>query len=228
MRPFAGLRMFTLFERLLKPAVAPETPEPPPGLVAFYWHFARQAKPLFVALFVAGFIVAILDTMIPIFIGQVVTLVTSAQPATLFAEHGTMLIGMALMLLVARPIAMTAQNLLANQAIAANVTNRVRWQNHWHVVRQSWAFFQNDFAGRIANRVMQTGPAMRETVVALITGVWYILVYGTSALLLLGARGPLARASRRVVVLRLSRIVARDRAAHARPLEGRCRRPARR
>src|ERR1043165_6202156 len=182
--------MFTLFERLLKPAVAPETPEPPPGLVAFYWHFARQAKPLFVALFVAGFAVAIMDTMIPLFIGQVVTLVTSAQPATLFTEHGRMLIGMALVLLVVRPIALTAQNLLANQAIAANVTNRIRWQNHWHVVRQSWAFFQNDFAGRIANRVMQTGPALRETVVALITGVWYILVYGTSALLLLGRADP--------------------------------------
>src|SRR4051794_35698405 len=182
--------MFTLFERLLKPAVAPEIPEPPPGLVAFYWHFARQAKPLFAALFVAGFIVAIMDTMIPIFIGRVVTLVTSAEPATLFAEHGPMLIGMALVLLVARPAAMTMQNLLANQAIAANLTNRIRWQNHWHVVRQSWAFFQNDFAGRIANRVMQTGPALRETIVALITGVWYILVYGTSALLLLARADP--------------------------------------
>src|SRR3954451_7792519 len=182
--------MFTLFEQLLKPAVAPETPEPPPGLVAFYWHFARQAKPLFAALFVAGFLVAIMDTMIPIFIGRVVTLVTSAQPATLFAEHGPMLIGMALVLLVARPAAMTMQNLLANQAIAANLTNRVRWQNHWHVVRQSWAFFQNDFAGRIANRVMQTGPALRETIVALITGVWYILVYGTRALLLLAHADP--------------------------------------
>src|SRR6478735_11323418 len=113
--------MFSLFERLLKPAVAPDAPEPPPGLVAFYWHFARQAKPLFAALFVAGFIVALLDTTIPIFIGRVVTLVTSAQPATLFAEHGTMLVGMALVLLVLRPAAMTMQNLLANQAIAANV-----------------------------------------------------------------------------------------------------------
>ncbi len=74
-----------------------------------------------------------------------------------------------------------------NQAIAANVSNRIRWQNHWHVVRQSWAFFQNDFAGRIANRVMQTGPAMRESLVALLTGVWYILVYGTSALILLAS-----------------------------------------
>ena len=64
------------------------------------------------------------------------------------------------------------------------------------MVRQSWAFFQNDFAGRIANRVMQTGPAIRETVVALITGVWYILVYGTSALLLLAHRRSVARACR--------------------------------
>jgi ATP-binding cassette subfamily B multidrug efflux pump len=182
--------MFAVFERLLKPAVAPETPEPPPGLIAFYWHFAKQAKPLFAMLFVAGFIVAVMDTMIPIFIGRVVTLVTSAQAATLFSDHGALLIGMALVLLVLRPAAMTAQNLLANQAIAANVTNRIRWQNHWHVVRQSWAFFQNDFAGRIANRIMQTGPALRETVVALITGVWYILVYGTSALLLLAHADP--------------------------------------
>ncbi len=182
--------MFALFERLLKPTGITEAAEPPAGLIAFYWHFARQAKLLFAALFVAGFVVAVLDTMVPIFIGRVVTLVTAADPKTLFADYGPMLIGMALVLLVLRPAAITAQNLLSNQAIAANVSNRIRWQNHWHVVRQSWAFFQNDFAGRIANRVMQTGPAIRETVVALITGVWYIMVYGTSAALLLGSANP--------------------------------------
>jgi hypothetical protein len=63
----------------------------------------------------------------------------------------------------------------------------VRWQSHWHVVRQSWPFFQADFAGRIANKVMQTGPAVRDTLTALITGVWYILVYGTTALILLAS-----------------------------------------
>ena len=76
---------------------------------------------------------------------------------------GRILLGMALVLLVLRPLALTAQNIVANQAIAANVSNMIRWQSHWHVVRQSWAFFQNDFAGRIANRVMQTGPSIRET-----------------------------------------------------------------
>jgi ATP-binding cassette subfamily B multidrug efflux pump len=94
---------------------------------------------------------------------------------------------MAAIILIARPCAIAAQNLVANQAIAANVANMIRWQNHWHVVRQSWAFFQNDFAGRIANKVMQTGPALRESLVSMITAVWYILVYGTSAMLLLAS-----------------------------------------
>src|SRR5438874_722576 len=182
--------MFRLFERLLKPTDIPERTEPPSGFIAFFWHFARQAKPLFGALFAAGLVVALLDSTIPVFMGRIITLITARPPDQLFARFWPHLLGMALVLLVARPIALTAQNLIANQAISANVSNRIRWQNHWYVVRQSWAFFQNDFAGRIANRVMQTGPAIRETLVALLTSVWYILVYGTSALILLGSADP--------------------------------------
>ena len=182
--------MFALFERLLPPTAVPEHPEPPPGLVGFYWHYARQAKRLFIGLFAAGFVVALLDSLIPVFMGRVVTLITATKPETLFADFWPILAGMALVLLVLRPLALTSQNIMANQAIAANVGNMIRWQNHWHVVRQSWAFFQNDFAGRIANRVMQTGPSIRETLTALITAVWYILVYGTSALILLASADP--------------------------------------
>jgi ATP-binding cassette, subfamily B, multidrug efflux pump len=182
--------MFALFERALKPTQLPDNPEPPARLAAFYWHFARQARGLFAGLFVTGLCVALLDSMIPVFIGRVVTLVTSTPPDQLLAQSGHILLGMAAVLLVVRPLAVTTQNLLANQAIAANVANLIRWQNHWHVARQSWAFFQNDFAGRIANKVMQTGPALRESLVSLITGVWYILVYGTSAVILLAAADP--------------------------------------
>ena len=182
--------MFSLFERLHKPTAAPEQAAPPPGFIAFFWHFARQAKGLFAALFAAGLVVALLDSTIPVFMGRIVTLITASRPDELFANFWPHLVGMALVLLIARPIALTVQNLIANQAISANVSNRIRWQNHWYVVRQSWAFFQNDFAGRIANRVMQTGPAIRETLVALLTSVWYILVYGTSALVLLGSADP--------------------------------------
>ncbi len=182
--------MFALLERVLRPTEPPSQPEPPAGLMAFYWHFARQAQGVLIALFVVGFFVALLDSMIPVFIGRVVTLVTASNPERLFADHGWLLAGMALVLLIVRPLALTAQNLVTNQAIAANVSNLIRWQNHWHVARQSWAFFQNDFAGRIASRVMQTGPALRESLVSLLTAVWYIMVYGTSALLLLGSADP--------------------------------------
>jgi ATP-binding cassette subfamily B multidrug efflux pump len=177
--------MFRFFERSLKTTTIPEQPVPPPGLVAFYWHFASQAKPLFLGLFAVGFAVALLDVTIPVFIGEVVNLVTRANPATLFRDAWPTLAGMAAVMLLVRPAVFVTQHMLMNQAIAANVSNRIRWQNHWHVVRQSWAFFQNDFAGRIATRVMQTGPAIRESLVALLTAVWFILVYGTSSLLLL-------------------------------------------
>ena len=179
--------MFRLFEKALDPTELPAQSQPPAGLIAFYWHFARQAKGLFAALFVAGLIVALLDSTIPVFMGRIVTLVTSSQPETLWTDNWPMLLGMAVVLLLLRPLAQMAQNLVSNQAIAVNVANMIRWQNHFHVARQSWAFFQNDFAGRIANRVMQTGPAVRESLVALITGVWYILVYGTAALILLAS-----------------------------------------
>ena len=179
--------MFRLFEKVLNPTDQPARTEPPTGLTAFYWHFARQAKGLFIALFVVGFVVALLDSMIPVFMGRVVTLVTTSDPARLWEQSWHMLLGMAVVLLFVRPVALTAQNLIAHQAISANVSNMIRWQNHWHVARQSWAFFQNDFAGRIATRVLQTGPAVRELLVALITGVWYILVYGSSALILLAS-----------------------------------------
>jgi ATP-binding cassette subfamily B multidrug efflux pump len=179
--------MFGYFEQKLSPTATVAADDPPVGLVAFYWHFVRQAKGLFLGLFVAGFMVALLDATVPVFMGRVVTLVTTSTPDRLWPESWPALLGMAAVLLVARPIGITLQNLFSNQAIAANMSNLVRWQTHWHVARQSWAFFQNDFAGRIANKIMTTGPALRESTVALLTSVWYILVYGTSALILLAS-----------------------------------------
>ena len=160
--------MFSFFEKTLTPTSVPERPEPPGGLLAFYWHFARQAKGLFAALFVIELFVALLDTAIPWFIGRIVTLVTLGAGRPVPCRH--LAAGSPAWrswCLVARPGIVLARYLLTNQAIAGPFTNLVRWQSHWHVVRQSWAFFQNDFAGRISNRVMQTGPALRESLVAL-------------------------------------------------------------
>ena len=176
--------MFAFFEQFLTPTAAPENPEPPGGLIAFLWHFARQAKWLFAALFVIELFVALSDSAVPWFMGRVVTMVTKTPPDRFLATSWPWLLGMAVVVLIVRPTVTLTRYLITNQAIAAPFTGLIRWQSHWHVVRQSWAFFQNDFAGRISNRVMQTGPSVRSTLTATITTVWYILVYGFSAIAL--------------------------------------------
>jgi ATP-binding cassette, subfamily B, multidrug efflux pump len=176
--------MFAKFERFLTPTATPEHPEPPAGLIAFLWHFARQAKWLFAALFVIELLMALSDSAVPWFMGRVVTMVTKMPADQFFAEGWPWLLGMAVVVLVVRPGVMLLRYLINNQALAAPFTGLVRWQAHWHVVRQSWAFFQDDFAGRISNRVMQTAPSVRSTLTATISAVWYIIIYGVSAIAL--------------------------------------------
>jgi ATP-binding cassette, subfamily B, multidrug efflux pump len=179
--------MLRRFEALLNPTA--RSPEPPPteGLWPFYWQFIRQVRPLVVALFAFGGLIAMLDVTIPAFIGRVVGLVSSHTPEALLREAWPQLATMAGVLLLVRPLVFMSHVVLINQVVNPGLSNMVRWQNHWHVVRQSWTFFQNDFAGRIANRVLQTGPSLRESLVMAFDAAWYIVVYGSSALVLLAS-----------------------------------------
>src|SRR5579862_7000611 len=184
--------MLKFFERRLEPTgPLPDAPPPtltsPHAVLRFYWHFVRQIPGPIAAVFTTSFFVAINDAAIPVCIGRVVSLVSAQDPLTIWDRAGFQLLAMAVLLLVLRPTAHFAQAVIVNQMLIPGLTNLVRWQNHWHVVRQGWTFFQNDFAGRIAARVMQTGPALRESAVLSILGIWYILVYGTSAVALLAA-----------------------------------------
>ena len=177
--------MFAFFENLIRPTERPGT-APPQTLVAFYWHYVRQTKGLFGAMFVTGLVVALIDTLIPVFIGRMVRLMESPDRVAALTEATPTLVGMALLVLIGRPLALLLDSLVRNNAVVPGVTSLIRWQSHWHVVRQSLPFFQNDFAGRIANRVMQTSNAVRECVVSSIRAVWYIVIYGLSALILMG------------------------------------------
>jgi ATP-binding cassette, subfamily B, multidrug efflux pump len=174
-------------EALLDPtARQPEVP-PVDSMPAFYRHYLSQERWLIIGLFLFGGLAGILDVTVPAFIGRVVGLVSNHTPAALLHEAWPQLAGMAVVLLLLRPSVLLCHIVLINQVVNPGLSNMIRWQNHWHVVRQSWTFFQNDFAGRIANRVIQTGPALRESVVMSFDAAWYIIVYGSSALLLLAS-----------------------------------------
>jgi ATP-binding cassette, subfamily B, multidrug efflux pump len=180
--------MFKFFESRIGDISTPpdaSSSGPPPGLVAFYWHFVRQTKGLYLTMLVTGLGVALVDTVIPVFIGRLVGLMTSANPALALQQQLPLLLAMGLALLVGRPTMVLLDSLVRNNAVIPGATTLIRWQSHWHVVRQSGPFFQNDFAGRLATRVMNTGNALRESVVATIRAVWYVAVYGISALSLM-------------------------------------------
>lgn len=106
--------MFRFFETLLNPTLDAADTTPPAGLLAFYWHYARQARGLLVALFVAGTVVALMDLLIPIFIGRVVDLVSAHTPEEVLRDHWAELADMALVQLCVRPLILLGQNLIAN------------------------------------------------------------------------------------------------------------------
>jgi len=153
--------------------------------LAFYWHFVRQTKGWYAAMFAASLAVAALDTVIPLFIGRLVSLMEATDRMAAVREQLPMLLAMVGLVLVVRPLALLADIAIRHMVLIPGATCLIRWQSHWHVIRQSWPFFQNDFAGRIANRVMQTAHALRESVMASIRAVWYIGAYGVIAYVLM-------------------------------------------
>lgn len=178
------MMIFRWFESLIDPfRPAPEA-MPPRTVAAFYWHFIRQAWPVFAVLTVVGFFVAIVEVVMFDYLGKVVDLVNTTPAAELFARHGGELLWMAAVMLLVRPVCLGLHDLLLNQTVHPSMTNLVRWQTHRYMLKQSMSFFQNDFAGRVANRIMQTGPSLRESTTQSFDALWYVVVYSGSAIYL--------------------------------------------
>ncbi len=174
--------MLSWFERLIDPYKDVPIVQPPDKLGAFYRHFLRRIWWVYVLIMLFGMLGSLIEVSLVAFVGQVVDLAKSAaNPADFFDANGRTLLWMAFVAMVARPLAFGVHTLLINQTANANVMNMVRWQQHRYILRQSLSFFQNDFAGRIANKIMQTGGAVRQSVVETVDALWYVAIYWTSA-----------------------------------------------
>jgi ATP-binding cassette subfamily B multidrug efflux pump len=180
--------MFRWFETRIE-AFPDEPPaRPPETLLAFYAYFIKPVWPAFAVLLVAGFLGSLIEVTLLAFVGSLVDMMKAAEtPQTFMANHWAILLWMSFVALVARPIVSTAHDLIKNQIIAGPVANRVRWLTHRYVLRQSLGFFQNDFAGRVANKVMQAAPALRDSVVQVIDAIWYAAVQWVGAAVIFAA-----------------------------------------
>ena len=174
--------MLSWFERLIDPYKDVPIVQPPDKLGAFYRHYVRPVWWVYALIMLFGLLGSLIEVSLVAFVGQIVDLAKSAaNPAEFFELHGRTLLWMAFVAMVARPLAFGVHTMLINQTANANVMNMVRWQQHRYILRQSLSFFQNDFAGRIANKIMQTGGALRQTVAEAVDALWYVAIYWTSA-----------------------------------------------
>jgi len=170
-----------LFQGRIQGTARPAAGAPPAGLLGFYWHFVRQTRGWFAAMFAASLAVALLDTVIPLFIGRLVSLMEASDRLAALEAQWPLLVGMVALVLLVRPVVLLMDVAIRHNALIPGATSLIRWQSHRHVIRQSWPFFQNDFAGRIANRVMTTAHALRESTMASIRAVFYIGAHGAAA-----------------------------------------------
>ncbi|WP_171208459.1 MULTISPECIES: ABC transporter ATP-binding protein [unclassified Ruegeria] len=182
--------MFRYFENLVDPFVTyEETDTPPTRLWPFMLDYTR---PFFRVFFWAGLIsvvVAAVEVGLIYYMGRVVDLL-SGPPAEVWQAHGTELLLMAVFVLLLRPLLHIVDVLLLNNAILPNIGTIFRWRAHKHVLRQSVGWFENDFAGRIANRIMQTPPAAGEAVFQVFDAISFSLAYLVGAAILLMAADP--------------------------------------
>ncbi len=174
--------MLSWFETLIDPYKSVPIVQPPGKVGRFYWHYLRQVWWVYAVIMVFGLAGSLIEISLFTFVGKIVDLAKeAANPALFFEQHGSLLVGMAFVAIVARPLIWGVHSLLVNQTANANVMNMVRWQQHRYLLRQSLSFFQNDFAGRIANKIMQTGGSLRQSVVEVVDALWFVAVYWTSA-----------------------------------------------
>jgi ATP-binding cassette subfamily B multidrug efflux pump len=177
-------RIFRWLETRRESFPAEQPGMPPTTFWAFILHYTRPFWPLVAMSSVLAASVALIEVSLFGFLGDLVDWLGKADRATFWSDHATFLIGMALVVLLLLPILKFFYESVIHQGILGNFTMRTRWQAHRYVLRQSMEFFHNDYAGRVAAKVMQTSIAVREVVMKVAEVLLYVAIYFTGSVIL--------------------------------------------
>ena len=176
--------MLQFFERLTNPYPEPEPGQPPSGVYAFCRYYMRGMEWPLLLMALLSSVLAMLEVALFGFLGQLVDWLSIKQPETFWQEEGDILTLVGVILLLGLPALVVLHSLVVHQVLLGNFPMSIRWLAHRYLLRQSLSFYQNDFAGRIATKVMQTSLAVREAVMKLLDVLVYITVYFLSMLVL--------------------------------------------
>ena len=182
--------LFRFFEERVNPYPEGEVTTPPKGLLPFIWHFSRPVWPWLLVMSLITAVVSAAEVVFFSYMGDLVDWLGGVERADFWANHGLWLAGLGLLVVVGLPLLVLLQSLVTHQSIFGNYPMIGRWLSHRHMLSQSLAFYQDEFAGRVSQKVMQTALAVRETVTKVMDLMVYAIVYFTGAAILLGRADP--------------------------------------
>ncbi|MGR5294139.1 ABC transporter ATP-binding protein [Vibrio mediterranei] len=177
--------MFKRFENFTEAFPKQEPDQPPEGIFAFCRHYTRGFEKPLLLMALLSTTVAIIEVALFGFMGELVDWLTSSNPETFMDENGATLLWLGLVILFVMPALILVYSLITHQTLLGNYPMSIRWQAHRYLLKQSLSFYQDDFAGRVATKVMQTALAVRETVMKTADVFIYVSVYFTSMLVIL-------------------------------------------
>ena len=182
--------MFRFFENLVDPFAPHARQTPPAGLWAYIGSHARPFRRIFLWMALTGIALAVVETWLIFYAGHLVDLLSKSDPASFWRSHGAEIALAAAIILFLRPAAVGLSRLFLSQSFAGNMQTQVLWRAHTHLLGQSVSFFQNEFAGRLANRVMQLRVATEDLLYMFFEGVWFAIAYVIGALIVLSGMDP--------------------------------------
>jgi len=180
-------RLLRFFEQFIQPFPQEEPAQPPKGLLAFCRHYTRGAEiPLLIMAMLTGMI-AVLEVTLFDFLGQLVDWLSTKDRATFLQEESGTLWWMAFVVLVAIPVTVLLHSIVIHQVLLGNYPMAIRWNMHRYLLGQSFSFYQNEFAGRVATKVLQTALAVRESVMKVLDVLLFVTVYFIGMLFLVAS-----------------------------------------
>ncbi len=170
-------KLWRFFERLVPPFPAKSKGEPPAGLVRFIFFYTSGLWKFLLLIACLTALMAAGEALFFSCMGLLVDWTADAQPQAFFARHSHSLWTMLILAAVVLPAATILHSLILHQSVSGNFPMQIRWQVHRYMLGQSLTFFSDEFAGRVANKVMQTAQAVRTSVLKLIDVLVHMLVY---------------------------------------------------
>lgn len=176
--------MYSFFESLINPYPDGAPKQPPNTMLAFVWHYTKSSWKILAAMTVLVALISAMEVALFGFLGNIVDWLSEADRETFLQDEGYTLVIMMVFVLVVMPIVGLLHSLVLHQSILGNYGMIMRWQMHKYLLRQSLSFFSDEFAGRVATKVMQTSLAVRDAAITILNVMVYVVVYFLGAMIL--------------------------------------------